>query len=287
MAASLTLKQFGLSFEIVTVTPAQAKLWLGENHEDNRGLNKHRVNMYARDMVDGKWMVTHQSICFDQNGKLIDGQHRLNAVIVAGKAVVMLKAVHDTATVTDPIDVNLTRSISFLTGLHNRTVGALSILRKFETGQLTDNTPMSAELAGDIYAHHKRWFDLIQADNEIKKTNLVSGLQAACIWAMPINPDKALQFLQQVTTGEMIVRKDPAWAFRNWREHSGRPLPIEMAMAAANCVRHHINGKPLTSVHTGIMGYRAATSKRRALRIPNTPDAKIVESVSWGQENDQ
>ena len=43
----------------------------------------------ARDMRDGKWMLTHEGIAFSSNGRLLDGQHRLRAIVLAGIPVEM------------------------------------------------------------------------------------------------------------------------------------------------------------------------------------------------------
>lgn len=71
---------------IVEVTPALAERWLGTNRR-NRNLRPRIVRAYANDMSNGRWEMTGESVKFDTQGNLIDGQHRLNAVIAAGVAV--------------------------------------------------------------------------------------------------------------------------------------------------------------------------------------------------------
>jgi hypothetical protein len=65
-----------------TVTPALAREWLGHNTR-NRGVKTARVALYARDMQDGKWQLTGESIKFAVDGTLLDGQNRLHACIEA------------------------------------------------------------------------------------------------------------------------------------------------------------------------------------------------------------
>jgi hypothetical protein len=55
----------------------------------NRPLSKPTVRSLAEAMRRGEWMVTHQGIAFDTNGVLVDGQHRLAAIIDADMAVEM------------------------------------------------------------------------------------------------------------------------------------------------------------------------------------------------------
>ena len=53
----------------------------------NRPLSRTLVRAFADAMSRGDWMVTHQGIAFDVNGVLVDGQHRLAAIIEAGVPV--------------------------------------------------------------------------------------------------------------------------------------------------------------------------------------------------------
>lgn len=69
------------------VTPAQAQLWLDPTiNSDNRGKRNHRIDAYARDMASGAW-TAGESIKFGTDGRLYDGQHRLEAVVKAGVPV--------------------------------------------------------------------------------------------------------------------------------------------------------------------------------------------------------
>lgn len=72
---------------IVMVTPEMATRWL-ERNKANRPLRLHKVDQYARDMQGGKWELTG-TIEFDTNGDLIQGQHRLSAVVKSGCTVGM------------------------------------------------------------------------------------------------------------------------------------------------------------------------------------------------------
>ncbi|WP_158537160.1 histidine kinase dimerization/phosphoacceptor domain -containing protein [Humitalea rosea] len=48
-----------------------------------RGLIKTHMDGLARDMAAGRWMLNAQPICFSRSGRLINGQHRLMAVVAA------------------------------------------------------------------------------------------------------------------------------------------------------------------------------------------------------------
>lgn len=75
--------------EIVTVTPQLAEQWLSGNTV-NRKIRIAKVNDYASDMLAGRWTISEAAICFAPDGKLLNGQHRLTAVVASGVAVPML-----------------------------------------------------------------------------------------------------------------------------------------------------------------------------------------------------
>ncbi len=70
-----------MNIEIISVTPELASKWLKTNSSNNRKIRKSLINQYARDMAMGKWELTGEAIKFDIKGNLIDGQHRLNAIV--------------------------------------------------------------------------------------------------------------------------------------------------------------------------------------------------------------
>jgi hypothetical protein len=73
--------------ELMTVTPDIAREWLKKNHH-NRAVVKTVVERYARDMTAGEWKVTHQGIAFAPDGSLLDGQHRLMAIVASGVTII-------------------------------------------------------------------------------------------------------------------------------------------------------------------------------------------------------
>src|SRR5690606_37222008 len=79
----------GVDIEIVTVTPELASEWLTAN-KGNRTQRPKVIAAYSRDMTAGEWLFTGEAIKFDWNDRLIDGQHRLEAVLLAGASVRML-----------------------------------------------------------------------------------------------------------------------------------------------------------------------------------------------------
>lgn len=74
-----------VTMNLKMVTPEIAKEYLTKN-TNNRPVSLKTVEYYAEQMRKGLWTVTPESISFDKFGRLLNGQHRLNAIIVSGVA---------------------------------------------------------------------------------------------------------------------------------------------------------------------------------------------------------
>lgn len=71
-----------------TVTPEQAKSWLAQNTNNYRKMTQRTVKTYARDITAGRWKYNHNAIMIAADGTLLDGQHRLAAIVLANKPIV-------------------------------------------------------------------------------------------------------------------------------------------------------------------------------------------------------
>lgn len=74
--------------KVQKISPKKAAEML-EANTSNRPLAKATVRWFAEAMRRGDWLVTHQGIAFDTNGALVDGQHRLAAIIEADLPIEM------------------------------------------------------------------------------------------------------------------------------------------------------------------------------------------------------
>ena len=71
------------AYEVIDITPDMAGEMLTHNTH-NRPLRERVVNAYVEDMRNGDWEEDGQSIKFGKDGTLLDGQHRLAAIIESG-----------------------------------------------------------------------------------------------------------------------------------------------------------------------------------------------------------
>ncbi len=75
--------------ELINVTPDMAMRFL-EKNKLNRSLTDRHINFLASQMRENKWLDTGDTLKFDEQGNLLDGQHRLNAIVKSGKTLPML-----------------------------------------------------------------------------------------------------------------------------------------------------------------------------------------------------
>jgi hypothetical protein len=97
--------------EIVLVTPAQASSWLAAN-TGNRHVRPTVVTRYARDMAAGSGELNGETVKIASTGRILDGQHRLLAVVESGVAVQMFVVTGLPETVQETVDRGLPRNIA-------------------------------------------------------------------------------------------------------------------------------------------------------------------------------
>lgn len=97
--------------KLFEVDPALASKWL-ERNTRNRALREDVVQRYANDMKAGRWMITGDAIAFDTNGAIVNGQHRLWAVIFAEMTVPMLVTFDLKPEVVRVLDDHLKRKLT-------------------------------------------------------------------------------------------------------------------------------------------------------------------------------
>lgn len=97
--------------EFLEVTPDKAKEMLRFN-KSNRDLHDDRVAAYAAIMTEGEWADFHTDpIVFDTNGNLLNGQHRLRALIRAQKTITFRVTRNVDPSMAHIIDVGLVRTL--------------------------------------------------------------------------------------------------------------------------------------------------------------------------------
>ena len=117
-----------MNAKVTTITPEMAKSFL-EKNEANRPLSARKVEAYADTMTRGGWQTNGEAIKFNRSGKLVDGQHRLNAIIKANIPVEMMliEGVGEDVTVFDRGKNRSIKDIMFFEGYPSDLANTLFI----------------------------------------------------------------------------------------------------------------------------------------------------------------
>ncbi|ROS28874.1 hypothetical protein EDF22_0605 [Rathayibacter sp. PhB127] len=265
--------------EMVDVTPALAQEWLGHNL-DNRNLRPVIIAAYARDMTAGAWVATGDSLKFDWNGRLIDGQHRLSAVISANRTIRFAVARNVIPTAQKVLDVNARRSsadaLRFDGVRSNATViaGAANIARQRERGFIKSaavNPSGPSMTNSEVVAWVQENPSIVNAaafaGRIYRKLGATPAVLTYCVWVLEeIDPFAAMEFFNSIAEQRTAGLGDPrlalAQAFtklRDDRTRMGAGIQIFYVFRAWNAWRNnetlsrYISRKP-----DGRGGYKAA-----------------------------
>jgi hypothetical protein len=96
--------------ENLIITPPLAQEWLDTRKKDNCRHSEGKIRRYSKVMAAGGWMLTHQGIAFDPEGKLHDGYHRLHSIVKANIPVEMAVTWNVDPESYKVIDVGFTRT---------------------------------------------------------------------------------------------------------------------------------------------------------------------------------
>ena len=115
---------------IETITPETARLYLEFNSNQQRSIRYGWVRSLSKMIKDGDFILTHQSIAFDKTGALIDGQHRLLAIVDAEKParIMVTRGVDPEA--WHATDQGVVRTAKEVTGLERRSAESARFIAK-------------------------------------------------------------------------------------------------------------------------------------------------------------
>lgn len=253
-------------YEVIDITPDVAKSIL-ETNTRNRTLSAKTVDIYASAMREGAWKFNGETIKISDEGKLIDGQHRLSAVILYGKAIPMAVLRGVPASAFDSLDLGKRRNggdvLSTLGVQNSKTIAAaLRFVVAYDSGDFFAKyykgvRPTEIESYLELYPGIHR---AAQDANRIREkmpasllgTSTLCGLIYLCGRAAEQRGGDytdATEFFESVATGRDLGQGNPAYTLRE------RLLKTALATAttrgehsAVLCVRAwnaHVEGRPM------------------------------------------
>lgn len=186
-----------MRIERIAVNPTKAQEWLGQNLERNRPISKGRVRSLAGDMTNGRWRSNGETLKFDRTGRLIDGQHRLSAVIAAERTVEFDVAFDVPEDAVQTIDQGRSRGAADVLHMHGlANAKVLSGSAKIVMNYLDGYNPSYTQTAPAIQ-------DFVDRFPDIEK---YAGLATSLFGIIPPSPVGAVLYLGSVdgTRAKMV-----------------------------------------------------------------------------------
>lgn len=231
-----------ITVSVETITPERAEALLKTNHKLNRNLRRNHVNTLVRDLVFGRYVFNGQTIIISERRVLMDGQHRLTAIVESGTPATMLvvRGIPDEA--MDSIDLSKPRGAHDLLKVGGfdcttATAAAVRLIIMYEDGTIRDlvrggKVPTNREV--------KQWADNHPevSDAIVSSHVRVPGSKAAidaCSYIFgKIDRDEATKFFEDFGSGANMAVDDPVLVTRNAIINASvykRALPSRSIMA--------------------------------------------------------
>lgn len=208
---------------VIDVTPELAREWL-RNNTHNRKLRDRAVADYARDMAAGHWTLNGEAIKFATNGTVLDGQHRLRAVIDADTTVQMLIVVGLDPAAQETMDTGRKRTTGDVMGLRGEANAhtLAAVLRRIWAWKSGDY-----RFGGTYAATNRECADLLAQHPEIRRSTEIavrtrnafphipqSSLGVAHHLFSTLALDEATWFFQRIADGAELPLGHPVLALR-------------------------------------------------------------------------
>lgn len=206
--------------KIITVTPECARRHLG-NMVHNRPLSQANVRRYLAEMEIGRWGMTGQGLIFDPKGRLLDGQHRLHAVIKYGKPVQMLAIYGVSPEMFALIDAGNKRTVSDVLDTKNRNTvaGAAKFLWREMSGATWWNNnvklcPADAIKVVDAHPALEESAVAVRAHGKAHAYITGSALTYCHYRCGTENSQRRAQFFESFASGADLGARSPILALR-------------------------------------------------------------------------
>lgn len=207
---------------IEQVGPTEADEMLKRN-DRNRRTKWRQIDKYARDMADGKWVLNGETIVVADSGRLLNGQHRLLAIIKAEATiqVIVVRGVPEAAFATmDQGSKRTVGDVLTIRGEENaNTLGATAVniwrWEQFPDDRLKSSAvPTQAEIA-DLIETHSFLREAVKFTARHRVTGL-SGTRAATLFFLfaQVDTADAGDFFLSLETGANISERSPILKLR-------------------------------------------------------------------------
>lgn len=205
---------------IIEITPKMAMCYL-ETNNHNRRLSERSVRELMTAIKNDEWQINGEAIKIDREGNLLDGQHRLHAIVKSGRAV--------KSYVISNLDSETFKTID--TGKRRNNADALSLLGYRDPAMLAAASRMVMNIERNQLRSHERISNIqleqflerqqgivtsVALMREIKIDHVLAGATGAALHHIfaRFDRDEADIFFADLAKGSMLSDKDPVFLLR-------------------------------------------------------------------------
>jgi hypothetical protein len=208
------------------VTAEKALAWL-TNASRNRPIVDSAVRRYGADMETGRWTLNGQGIIFDTNGKLVDGRHRLTAIVATNAEVPMLVVRGALPEAFETMDSGRTRTLANTLAIEGHknaaaTSATARICFAYVSGMNLKFSATRSELLELIRRHPliETYASMVASRDYLIKSLGVPRNSLAAVLAIAndagAHEQDVREFFDGFATGEGLFHGDPRLTLRRW-----------------------------------------------------------------------
>ena len=229
--------------EIKLITPDEARKMLDRSAEvgfKNRPLNIAKVRAIANAIKSGKYNMTNDTICISVTGAVINGQHRLHAVIMAGMPILEVVKYGFTDEAFADMDITSKRTNNDILACmgvekYRNTISAgLGQLVYFlKTNNVITSSPFRIlnKTVVDMFPVYEKYSMLFNEGAAMYKNQTLIRIPC-CIYIMAyvlfgsINTNTGKIFFEKFNSGDCLSADSPIFAMRKQTEQIINQKPM-------------------------------------------------------------
>jgi len=256
---NVILKECGeFTAKVCEITPEIAKKLL-ELNTHNRKIKAGVVQKYVKEIMAGAWVPTASGIGFNEDGILIDGQHRLMAIVESGITVKLLVVTDLPKLSQEKTDTHTKRSafdVGHLAGWCPSNGFAQTAVYMARRNNGASGSLSMEEVKETAIAHHDA-IVVIEEDTKKRGVRYTSvGTRAALVYAYELYGEKALKFYRGIQSSLHSTADDPSFRLREALERlsmtDGKSGSFQDRAFKKTCYAFNafLKGKKITSIQS-------------------------------------
>lgn len=245
-----------------TITPMLAERWLTQIPDYQRKVDPKQVDKITAAILKGDWAENGATIVFNEEGHVIDGQHRLHAIVKSGKTVrsLVVRGVSKAERTFQTIGDEKSRKVTdFMHCAHVNNVAAVcSLLMAAEGGKwpLSHEKMPYVEVLKIVRKYQDQIAPIVNAVSEggrfVKQHSFCTFLVFYYTHIQPVkNPERLAQFFARLGDGVGLEKNDPVYQLRKRyleQTASGRFDRIAGRAMIVKALHAYLDNKQLTMV---------------------------------------